>query len=382
MAEIEASPKIVKGDKEPVYRQIRNHLLGRIEQGHWRRGGKIDTIEQLVKTFKVHPMTVRQAVGELVKEGILQTRRGSGTYISEEVVKGQRTVAVVWGHRHEFAPRSPWHPRVYHKVCSYLEELGCFARTYTLFHVSEKLDEAAMTNLEADARARKFAGFISFPEFRYLKPGFREQLDDLGIRHLNFDFIAPTNAVIADYFVFGSMAAKYLYERGVRKMGLIGVEFLPADRFEPDYSGLMSARCEYPEIVVSDAWVHRVGASISRGRELIKQIWSARERPEGLIISDEVTFLGVVMGMLELGIRYPEDLQLVVQSSTGEEDKCVYSPARLDFCPEQVATHAVDSLLRMIRDGVRTVSTVRFAPILIPEGEAEVREPRAGRIDD
>jgi len=83
-----------------------------------------------------------------------------------------------------------------------------------------------------------------------------------------------------------------------------------------------------------------------------------------LIISDEVTYIGVLMGMQELGIHYPQDIKLVVQGTKGEDYKCAYLPPRLMFNPEQVATCTVDTLLHMIRENIQSLSTVRFAPLL------------------
>jgi len=324
--------------------------------------------------MSVSSTTIRHAIKHLAAEGVVTSRRGSGNYISEDIVQGRRTVALGWGHRAAFAPQSPWHPRVYQKMRSSLEGLGWFTHTYPLFHVSEELDDKVMSQLEADALSRKFTGFISFPEFRFLKPGFQELLEGLGIRYLNFDILSPTNAVVTDYHALGTMGAKYLYEQGVRKMGLIGMSFDTTGGLGADYQGFVGVRHEHPDIVISDSWVRLANASISLGREGFKQIWSAPERPEGLLVSDEVAFIGVVMGMMELGVRYPEDLKLVVQGSTKAENPCVYSPPRLTFCPEQVGTNTVDSLLRMIREEVQTVPTVRFSPAFVPEEAAEVRE--------
>jgi 5-formyltetrahydrofolate cyclo-ligase len=66
----------------PAYYQIAMDLHQRISRGEWRAGGKLPSEPQLASQYKVSRMTLRQAVSELVKQGILTRRQGDGTYVS------------------------------------------------------------------------------------------------------------------------------------------------------------------------------------------------------------------------------------------------------------------------------------------------------------
>ncbi len=65
----------------PLYIQIREVLLNKIQQKEIHNGEQLPTEEDLAKEFNVSRMTVRQALGELVHEGVLQRRRGIGTFV-------------------------------------------------------------------------------------------------------------------------------------------------------------------------------------------------------------------------------------------------------------------------------------------------------------
>jgi len=60
---------------------IRSKLLDLIEQGHWRPGSRIDSENELAAQFKVSVGTVRKALNNLVDDGVVWRRQGSGTYV-------------------------------------------------------------------------------------------------------------------------------------------------------------------------------------------------------------------------------------------------------------------------------------------------------------
>jgi GntR family transcriptional regulator len=70
-----------RGSPLPLYLQIKQHLLRRVAARNGA-GGRFHTELELCRIFGVSRMTVRQAIEELVDEGLLTRRRGSGTYVA------------------------------------------------------------------------------------------------------------------------------------------------------------------------------------------------------------------------------------------------------------------------------------------------------------
>lgn len=66
----------------PVYYQIKEDIKNRIKSGEWKSGEAIDSERKISDTYQVSRMTVRQAIGELEKEGILEREKGRGTFVS------------------------------------------------------------------------------------------------------------------------------------------------------------------------------------------------------------------------------------------------------------------------------------------------------------
>ncbi len=67
----------------PLYLQLADLLRAQIDDGHYSSGHKIASEHELADQFSVGRPTVRQATEELVKEGLLERRRGAGTFVRE-----------------------------------------------------------------------------------------------------------------------------------------------------------------------------------------------------------------------------------------------------------------------------------------------------------
>jgi len=66
-----------------LYIRLARVLRERIAQGHWRPGDRLPTVEQLSAEHCVARITVRRAVSLLVKEGLISSTRGRGTFVTK-----------------------------------------------------------------------------------------------------------------------------------------------------------------------------------------------------------------------------------------------------------------------------------------------------------
>ena len=65
----------------PLYRQIQSDLRERIKGGTLPRGSRLETEQELMARYEVSRATVRQALAGLVDDGLVEIRRGLGTYV-------------------------------------------------------------------------------------------------------------------------------------------------------------------------------------------------------------------------------------------------------------------------------------------------------------
>lgn len=72
----------------PLHHQLRERLQNRILRGEWAPGTAIATEHELAAEYGVSRQTVREAIRALRYEGYVQARRGSGTFVREQLPGG------------------------------------------------------------------------------------------------------------------------------------------------------------------------------------------------------------------------------------------------------------------------------------------------------
>ena len=77
---------IDKNSPIPVYYQLKNDFIKKIASGVWKAGECISSERELCEIYDVSRMTIRQAIGELVQEGVLTRKKGKGTFVCEQKV--------------------------------------------------------------------------------------------------------------------------------------------------------------------------------------------------------------------------------------------------------------------------------------------------------
>ena len=73
----------------PLYVQIAESLLDRIESGELRAGDRLPAERELSQTLEVNRMTVRRALQVLELQGLLMRRQGDGTYVTAPKIERQ-----------------------------------------------------------------------------------------------------------------------------------------------------------------------------------------------------------------------------------------------------------------------------------------------------
>lgn len=81
------------GDKGiPLYYQLREIIRDKIERNIWSVGDQIPNEMELVNEYQVSRATVRQAVLDLVHEGILIRKKGKGTFVARPKIAEDLTI--------------------------------------------------------------------------------------------------------------------------------------------------------------------------------------------------------------------------------------------------------------------------------------------------
>lgn len=80
-------PTIDQNNPLPLYHQLKNILKRKIVNEEWPIGSLIPTELELIEEYQVSRTTVREAVLELVNQGLLQKKQGKGTIVTSSKVE-------------------------------------------------------------------------------------------------------------------------------------------------------------------------------------------------------------------------------------------------------------------------------------------------------
>lgn len=78
--------RITRSAREPLYFQLRDLLLHRIEH-EWHEGDRLPSQAELCSAYVVSRTVVRQAISELDEAGVIYTVKGKGTFITQRKVE-------------------------------------------------------------------------------------------------------------------------------------------------------------------------------------------------------------------------------------------------------------------------------------------------------
>lgn len=67
----------------PLYCQLKNLILGKIEKGEFGSDSKIPSEQELCEAYNISRPTVRQAITELTNNGYLYKEKGKGTFVAK-----------------------------------------------------------------------------------------------------------------------------------------------------------------------------------------------------------------------------------------------------------------------------------------------------------
>jgi DNA-binding GntR family transcriptional regulator len=76
-------PDIVHEGPKTIYAQIVDYVKGHIDSGEWQPGHRLPAERDMAERWGVAYLTVRRAMAELRKMGLIVSVQGRGTYVKD-----------------------------------------------------------------------------------------------------------------------------------------------------------------------------------------------------------------------------------------------------------------------------------------------------------
>ncbi|MBC2603650.1 substrate-binding domain-containing protein [Puniceicoccus vermicola] len=323
---------------------------------HRSPGDRLENDRELAARFGVSNVTLRTAMLELVSEGMIYRKVGSGTYVARQQI--QQHIAIVVSQELLQCMRTPY---AHLSTMSILDELNHHSTPYKLYLIPRTSDSEDcplwpqkehidQSGLGAAIDANEVKALVSISIGR--QNGWMSQLEERGVPVIGLSGdnsfkhrIHPTNGPSL------REAVRYLSRFGRKRIGLI-YWYNSDDPYEPKEDHTQKAFLEemdivglpvYPEWIKNDADPQHSAS----GWQLFREIWFAdpEKQPDALIFGDDRLFCSASSAILEMGVQVPRDLQIVTHWNKGSGLLCPFPVARYVFDPSRVGA-IVTSLIQ------------------------------------
>ncbi|GMU67281.1 MAG: GntR family transcriptional regulator [Acidobacteriota bacterium] len=74
--------RVDPADPRPIWRQIEEGIVHAVTRGDFAVGSPVPSVRDLAKQLRVNPNTVVKVYQHLAEQGLLEVRRGEGTFVA------------------------------------------------------------------------------------------------------------------------------------------------------------------------------------------------------------------------------------------------------------------------------------------------------------
>ncbi|MBV8715395.1 MAG: GntR family transcriptional regulator [Chloroflexi bacterium] len=351
---------------EPLHARVAARVRHDVRIGLYQPGQRLPAEVDLARKLGVSRGTIRQALAALLKEGLLETVPGRGTFVSNQSSKppagliGMVLPSVV-------RARNP-------ELIAGAEQVVSQAGYSLLLGISgdeRALETAQLERLYAQGAAGAIVylvdGSFQIPELRaMIEREFPVVLIDRHIPGL------PVDVVMMDNLNGGFLATQHLIEVGYRRVGYIGTDNISTSSIVERMAGYRWALTQYgldpdASLVCTElrrllSWPPREPEKEEHNEQVLREFLLRADRPEAVFVCNDYVAFQVVLIAERLGLKIPDDLAVVGFDNVAYTDYFGVPLTTLEQPRHEIGVTAATLLLERIA-GRRTQQSER---IVIP----------------
>ncbi|BBI32758.1 GntR family transcriptional regulator [Cohnella abietis] len=312
----------------PLYTQIRQYILKQIEQKIWLPNDKIPSENEFAEQFKVSRITVKNALSELIEDGLIFRVQGKGSFVS---------------------PTPSGEPLIYHSEPTNNKNKDLVA--YLMPRLANTFTAQMLDGIESELSKQGYRLiFCKTHDSQETEKEILREVINLGVKGIiifpvdgetysedilrltlnEFPLVVvdrylrgiETNCVCADNVEGAREATSHLVSLGHTRIGFISTAFQGTTSIEDRLSGYEKALAEHNipvdhrlRLVQFDT--EQMNLILEDGiadEPIKKEIQSfLQQNPEisAIFAANAAVGLSVIEAAVEIGIRVPEDLSVV-----------------------------------------------------------------------
>jgi len=298
-------------DPLPLYRQVANDIRARIESGALQVDDRIGSQQELTKLYQVSPITVKKAVADLIREGLLYSRVGKGIYVArpQKVLDYSKTSTIGFVLRDL---NSPFFSRILMSV----------ERAISDNHYNLLLANSGNQPEIEDNQINRFLDLgvngiiIASMSHQYSATPLIRKLTEENYPCVIVSYIVDEDVchIGTDHILGGYIAAEHLIKCGYQRIGYIDGEEgnkvgeLRRIGFQ---KALTDNHLSYQEEYILRLRRRGEWYDYESGYEIGEHFIGLDNRPEAIFAYNDLAALGFQRAVLDKGLLVPEDVAIV-----------------------------------------------------------------------
>jgi DNA-binding LacI/PurR family transcriptional regulator len=344
-------------------------------------GMPLPAFTELKDGLNVGQLTIQRAYDMLESQGYIARKVGKGVFVADRTQAGELAVTVL--SELLMPSASPYYGLVCNALVAMTRELWS--------HVDLKMHFGSLCanghdfepppDLINPRTAAKLRGVFTFHPLHQVE----KELEALGVPLILLGTHGKgacgySVAFDSEYAVRQYMTV--LAESGCRRVGILGNVCFD-DANEPHYLEAVMNTARSMSLEVRPEWAPvtmcKTRITDSVGYEQFMHLWRLEDKPDGLVVLDDVVCKGVLRACLQLGVDLPRDVQLVTHTNK-HVDLPYHKPiTRVEFDAHEMARHAINITKNLLRHQEPEVRNV-LVPGMVVKGETTVEvAPQCGR---
>lgn len=327
------------------YETVVDDILHRIARGEWREGDKLPPLAELEKSYPQSRMTLHKALRRLTDRGYLSMTRGRGTYVKAE--RPRPRIGILTGQQVFEHGAMPFALHVFRHAHAYFTRSSMDVQ----LHSEDPLSPTSLpAGLQEDLDRNRLAGLLTvagkFPWKSMRDPAWRRK----ALPHVNIGEGPSPWSVDVDRSAFLGQALRIVRQSRRRRVALLVHESHLAEHGERFHSLCRDLRLTAsppPKSLPAPAHDYE-----QYGYELMRRVWDTEEKPDAVIVPDDVIAKGVAQAASTLGIKVPKRLLIVALVNRGAGFFYLTPIRSVEVNVEQLVATAVGMLIDQM-NGVR-----------------------------
>lgn len=324
--------------------QVTNYVKSQVAKGVWKGGDRIPDADALSAELGVSYMTVKNAMAQLARDGLLERIQKKGTFVAAS--DSSVSNVVILAQAASLTVSRSTYFRMFLEKAIHCVEVNGYQPLLRIGYGEAPEKFLPSIQFPKSLSSHQTAGVITIA-------GMEPALDQLGIpyvSHMAVPVEGRPNCVIMDYLEMFRLASQILRDRGYNDFVIMDLSPSPSDQYTESRRKLAREKLQAVGGQADRLIEVPYSVDVRFAYSAFKNYWLEGHRPRAIFFADEVVFDVASRAILELGIKVPEELAILTDGVAGVHYHFPIPVSTLEFDASEMASGAWSILQQLMRN--------------------------------